>query len=226
MTLWGSWTHEFHDIFGVEIVLTIPVFQDEGDVPTHITLNGDLDESLELVSGYIDYENGSSHSHIDADDNVTHVQLTLDGPGNYTLGAVWVLTDIPEPDVSIESYDNSTGTYGEFTGIVEGWNQLQVSLANLSQQEYMIHHSVHLDGSLVQNGSTTIPADVTDFGYVIGGILDIFTCDVEIRFSIEDSFGEVVNSTVLLLEGICAQTEFTSASISRPKSPLSTFATR
>ena len=209
MTLWGSWTHEFHDIFGVEIVLTIPVFQDEGDVPTHITLNGDLDESLELVSGYIDYENGSSHSHIDADDNVTHVQLTLDGPGNYTLGAVWVLTDIPEPDVSIESYDNSTGTYGEFTGIVEGWNQLQVSLANLSQQEYMIHHSVHLDGSLVQNGSTTIPADVTDFGYVIGGILDIFTCDVEIRFSIEDSFGEVVNSTVLLLEGICAQTEFT-----------------
>ena len=92
---------------------------------------------------------------------------------SYTLGAVWVLTDIPEPDVGIESYDNSTGTYGEFTGLVEGWNQLQVSLANLSEQEYLIHHRVLLDGILVQNGSTTIPADVTDFGYVIGGILDI-----------------------------------------------------
>ena len=192
MTFSGVWVVEFHDVFGVDLEMTLPIFRDEADLGWLITFVGNDD--LTLTSGYLLYENGTSYADLETAPGEYAVQTYLTEGGNFTIGAEWVLADIPNPSITFEQYDNSTGTYGEFTGLVEGWNQLQLLLGNLSDQEYTVHHSVIFDGIPVQNGSTTIPADVSEFSYVAAGHLDIFTCVVEIIFSVEDRNGVEINN--------------------------------
>ena len=57
MTFSGVWVVEFHDVFGVDLEMTLPIFRDEADLGWLITFLGNDD--LPLASGYLLYENGT-----------------------------------------------------------------------------------------------------------------------------------------------------------------------
>ena len=196
----GSWVLEYFNIQGVEISTTITDIEVDDLVPWHFYVpenNDILVHSLEVT----DNENGSF---------VPSTEFNL-VDGNYSIHITWLLANIPDPILELEQYDLVSEEFGQLTDVMEEtFNEtmtvhtFQITLTNLSYQEYLVIYGVQVDGYDNDSWSHGIIEEHNDEVLPTFTVLtDIHTCNVSISIEIYDRNEEHLLTQNYFLEGTC-----------------------
>ena len=191
---------EYFNIQGVEISTTITDIEVDDLVPWHFYVpenNDILIHSLEVT----DNENGSF---------VPSTEFNL-VDGNYSIHITWLLANIPDPILELEQYDLVLEEFGQLTDVIEEtFNEtmtvhtFQITLTNLSYQEYLVIYGVQVDGYDNDSWSHGIIEEHNDEVLPTFTVLtDIHTCNVSISIEIYDRNEEHLLTQNYFLEGTC-----------------------
>ncbi|MFL2973729.1 MAG: lamin tail domain-containing protein [Candidatus Thalassarchaeaceae archaeon] len=195
----GSWILEYFNIQGVEISTSITDIEIDDLVPWHFSLLESSDILVQSIE-VNDSENGSY-------EQSTQFDLLA---GNYSINITWLLANIPDPILELEQYDLVSEEFGELTDVMEdSFNEtmtvhtFQISLTNLSYQEYLVAYDVNIDEYYNYNSSYDINREVSNDITTFSVSTDIHTCDVSISIEIYDRNEEHLLTQNYTLEGTC-----------------------
>jgi hypothetical protein len=197
--LTGSWILEYFNIQGVEISTSITDIEIDDLVPWHFYLpeNSDiLVQSIEVTDG----ENGSFEPS-------NEFNLLA---GNYSMNITWLFANIPDPILELEQYDFVTVEFGELTNVMEeSFNEtmtvhtFQISLTNLSYQEYLVIYEVNADEYYNYSTSYYVYEESSNDIITFNISSDIHTCNVLISIGIYDRNEAHLLTQNYSLEGTC-----------------------